>query len=59
MRMGLFALLATACLLLGGCGDTKTTPPPGTDTETPDLSIDQGGAATTETPATDDASKKE
>ncbi len=59
MRMGFFALLATVCLLLGGCSDAKTNPPPGTDTETPDLNIDTGGITTPDGATADDATGAE
>ncbi len=42
LRCGFLALLATAGLMLCGCGETKTTPPPGTDMNTPTVDIDEG-----------------
>ncbi len=42
MRCGFFALLAAAGLVFAGCGKTDTTPPPGTNTDTPTVDIDEG-----------------
>jgi hypothetical protein len=44
MRLGIFAVLASAALLLGGCGE-KDSPkaPPKVETDTPDVDIDVGG----------------
>ena len=42
MRTGLFAMLAVIGLIFVGCGETDTTPPPGTDTDTPTVDIDPG-----------------
>jgi hypothetical protein len=42
LRCGFFALLAAAGLMLFGCGKANTTPPPGTDTNTPTVNIDEG-----------------
>ena len=54
--------------MLCGCGETKTTPPPGTDMNTPTVNIDEGDivapdeitkksdAAKEKTPSTTDSS---
>ena len=59
MRMGLFAMLATVGLILGGCGETKTTPPPGADTDTPTVDIDEGGITSPDEVTTDGDTKKD
>ena len=43
IRMSLFALLATAGLMLSGCGEEKKDPPPGAvDADTPNVEVDEG-----------------
>ena len=59
MRMGLFAILAATGMMLAGCGETKTTPPPGADTDTPTVDIDEGGITSPdEVTPTKDATKE-
>lgn len=59
MRMGLFAMLAAAGMMLAGCGETKTSPPPGTDTDTPTVDIDDGAITSPdEVTPTDDTTKE-
>ena len=42
MRACFMAVLVAGGLMLGGCGETATEPPPGMDVETGPLDIDEG-----------------
>ncbi len=56
-----WALLATAGLTLGGCGKADTAPPPGANTDTPTLDINEGDIVSPDevTTADDTAPKSE
>lgn len=41
-RMFFMSVLTAGSLMLSGCGESETTPPPGTDVETPVLDIEDG-----------------
>jgi hypothetical protein len=54
IRLGCFATLVAASLMICGCGgEEKKDPPPGTDTDTPTLDIDEGSISSPDEGGTD------
>ena len=59
MRSLVLALVPLATLMLCGCGKVDNTPPPGVETEIPDLDINEGDLDITpgDTGSSDDGDK--
>ncbi|MFO7907256.1 MAG: hypothetical protein ACQESR_20645 [Planctomycetota bacterium] len=53
-RMFVLSMLTAGSLMVVGCGESETTPPPGTDTETPVLDIEEGTATSPDQATSED-----